>query len=204
MPNWCFTDYVIDGDSKEVADLHQKLTGLIEREASLVENGFGKNWLGNVAELFGKKWQDIYCRGTFYIHEVMPEHISLSTETAWADCYELWTFVCSQYKTLRFYFRAEEGGCCYWATNDAKGKYFPERFMLDVNNDAVYYFDTEEEALKAVSEKLRREITSVADAESAIKERNEGNPDDWMSLNKYKVIGTNTASAEESTDKTEP
>ena len=41
MPNWCSTEYVIDGDAKEVKQLYELMKGLEERETPSVENGFG-------------------------------------------------------------------------------------------------------------------------------------------------------------------
>jgi hypothetical protein len=188
MPNWCYTDYVIEGDTKEVADLHQKLTGLLEREESLAENGFGKNWLGNVAELFGKSWHEIKCRGTFYDLRLENGCICFTTETAWADCYELWVFVCGQYKTLRFYYRAEESGCCYYVTNDDEGKYFPERYMLDINGEEVCHFETDEEVIKKVSETVEREFRNILEVKMYLHKYNELHPDDCIYLNEYDVV----------------
>ena len=203
MPNWCFTEYVIEGDPKEVANLHQKLSGLLERKESLVENGFGKNWLGNVAELFGKSWEDIKCKGTFLIHDVSDDRIGFSTESAWVDCYDLWVLVCSHYKTLRFYYQAEECGCCYWDTNDFEGKYFPERYMLNIWDEDIQYFDTDEEVLKYVSEKLEFEYRNILEFKIWIEKHNEIFPDRWVYLNEFHVTDRSlTISADESADET--
>ena len=43
----------------------------------------------------------------------------------------VWEWVRKTYPSLRWYFRAEECGCTYYVTNDRKGKYFPERFLID-------------------------------------------------------------------------
>ena len=48
MPNWCYTSYVVTGDEKEVFDLYEKMRSLEQRKESLVENGFGKTWLGTL------------------------------------------------------------------------------------------------------------------------------------------------------------
>lgn len=191
MPNWCFTDYVIEGDPNEVADLHQKLSGLLGRTESLVENGFGKNWLGNVAELFGKSWEKVDCRGTFNDLELIDGCIYFNTETAWSDCSDLWDFVCAQYESVRHYYRAEECGCCYYATNDRNGKHFPERYLLYISNEDNYYFDELDDALKLASERLGQELKTVAEVEAAIYEHNEDDPDDWMSFSEFKVVESN-------------
>jgi hypothetical protein len=201
MPNWCYTDYVIEGDDpNEVADLYQKLESLEQMEKSPVENGFGKNYLGNVLHLFGKGWMEMDCRGLFYDLDLIDGHIRFRTETAWSDCSELWVFVCSRYKTLRHYYRAEECGCCYFVTNDADGKYFPERYEFYAMNSDCESLETKEEVLKLASEKLHRKFSSVEKVMAAIKKHNEKHPDDWMYLNEYEVVNPNNPSAEQSTD----
>ena len=62
MPNWCFTSFVVRVEDKEVCDLYEKMRSLEQREESLVENGFGKTWVGNLVTLLGGDWNTIYCR----------------------------------------------------------------------------------------------------------------------------------------------
>lgn len=188
MANWCFTNYVIEGDPNEVADLYRKLTNLLEQEDG---DYFEKHWLGNIAELFGKSPKEIGCRGSFDSLEFIDGCIHFNTETAWADCSELWDFVCAQYKSVRHYYRAEEGGCCYYATNDKDGKYFPERYLLYISNDDNYYFEQLDEALELASEKLGQELKTIAEVESAICKHNEDDPDDWMSFSEFEVVESN-------------
>jgi hypothetical protein len=132
MPNCCFTHYVIKGNKKEIADLMLKLESLEKRETSLVENDCGKNWLGNVIALFGGDWNEMACRGGFMNME-KPDDTTLrfDTETAWVDMPGVWDFVCEQYRSLRYYFMAEESGVCYYATNDREGKYFSKPFWVE-------------------------------------------------------------------------
>ena len=80
MPNWCFTSYVVTGEEKEVCDLYEKMLSLEEREESLVENGFGKSWLGNLVTLLGGDWNTIYSRGAWLDLQKMKtmEHCALT------------------------------------------------------------------------------------------------------------------------------
>ena len=48
MPNWCDTSYKCVGDLKEVKSLHKVLKYMEKRKTSLLSNGFGKMWLGNL------------------------------------------------------------------------------------------------------------------------------------------------------------
>ena len=95
MPNWCFSSYVATGDAKEVCDLYEKMRSLEEREESLVENGFGKSWLGNLVTLLGGDWNTIYCRGDWSDLTKDDDNGALrfDTETAWNDPDEVVTFL---------------------------------------------------------------------------------------------------------------
>ena len=63
MPNWCWTSYIAVGDKQEIRDLYKKMKSLEEGEKSLVENGFGKTWLGNLVTILDGDWNNISCRG---------------------------------------------------------------------------------------------------------------------------------------------
>ena len=63
MPNWCDTGYAVTGDQEQVKDLYQKMKSLSDNPESLLENGFGKLWVGNLVYLLGGNTENIYCRG---------------------------------------------------------------------------------------------------------------------------------------------
>ena len=53
MPNWSTTDYFVIGSTKEIMDLNKKMEKLENRKKSLVKNGFGNTWLGNLVQYLG-------------------------------------------------------------------------------------------------------------------------------------------------------
>lgn len=57
MPNWCSTDYYVVGSKKELSDLNRKMEKLENRKKSLVKNGFGNSWLGNLVKYLGGDWE---------------------------------------------------------------------------------------------------------------------------------------------------
>ena len=65
MPNWCWTSYVAVGDKKDIRDLYKKMKSLENSEKSLIENGFGNTWLGNLVTILGGDYHKISCRGEF-------------------------------------------------------------------------------------------------------------------------------------------
>lgn len=178
MANWCLSVYIFEGAREEVEDLLEKLTALQQREISLVENGFGKNWLGNVVKVYGGDPESIECRGSYESPVVRDGVLVVDTETAWNEMRPTWDFVCQQYKTLRYYFKAEESGNEYYVTNDADKKYFPERYILEQNEADTEYFETETAFFAAVAERTGTKINSWDTMQEAIENYNADDEDD--------------------------
>ena len=65
MCNWCYSSYVIDGKRKEVQSLFSKMNNLENRKKPLVDNTFGKTWLGCLVNKLGGNWQEVYSRGSY-------------------------------------------------------------------------------------------------------------------------------------------
>jgi hypothetical protein len=189
MPNWCWTNYVIEGDKKEIADLHQKMQSLEERKTPLIENGFGKNWMGNLVTLLGGDWNEIECRGDFMNLEKPDDTtIRFDTETAWKDMPDVWDFVCKQYKSLRYYFLAEESGACYYATSDKEGKYFPERFFVEQRNAEKAYYESDTALFKDIAERTGIAVTNEDEMLKAIESYYEKHENDPILVYQYEIV----------------
>ena len=126
MPNWCFTQYAICGERKEVRSLYAVMNRLQNREAPLLPNGFGKNWLG------------------------CPVKRTFSTEHAWSRPNEVEDVIQEKYPSLSIYFLEEELGMDIFQTNDEYGQFFKETVILDDETDGMEYF-TEEKAFERLS-----------------------------------------------------
>ena len=183
MPNWCFTSYVVTGDEKEVCDLYEKMRSLEEREESLVENGFGKTWLGNLVTLLGGDWNTIYCRGDWSDLTKDDDNGALrfDTETAWCDADETIAFLQEKYPNLEFYFIAEEPGMGYYATNDTAGEYFPQRYtVLPYDSGEEYQYEEGEEQafFDEITNLTGCKVNSFEEVEKAVHEYNEQHEDE--------------------------
>ena len=183
MPNWCFTSYVVTGDEKEVCDLYEKMLSLEEREESLVENGFGKTWLGNLVTLLGGDWNTIYCRGDWSDLTKDDDNGALrfDTETAWCDADETIAFLQEKYPNLEFYFIAEEPGMGYYATNDTAGEYFPQRYtVLPYDSGEEYQYEEGEEQafFDEITNLTGCKVNSFEEVEQAVHEYNEQHEDE--------------------------
>ena len=136
MPNWAYTQYKIKGSEEEVAALHKTIQNLADMDESLLPNGFGKLWLGNLVNVLGGDWNEIYCRGQILDYKLENGLLTINTETAWGEMSDVRHFIEQKYPSLQIFFQTEEPGMCIFQTNDHTGEYFPERWLLDWNDEA--------------------------------------------------------------------
>ena len=66
MPNWCFTQYAITGERREVRSLYNKMKRLQQRKTPLLPNSFGTAWLGCLVKSLGSDPEAVYCRGHWF------------------------------------------------------------------------------------------------------------------------------------------
>lgn len=142
MPNWCSTAYVIEGNAKEVKELYELMKDLQERKEPSVENGFGTTWLGCLVDALGGDWNKIECRGDWNSLELVGDTLRFTTETAWAPCMETFYLVCKKFPSIRCFYQTEEPGMALYATNDKDGKYFSDKYLVDMYTpDKEYYHE---------------------------------------------------------------
>ena len=186
MPNWAYTQYKIKGSEDEVAALYKTIQDLADKEESLLPNGFGKLWLGNLVHALGGDWNDIYCRGHILDYSLENGILKINTETAWGEMSETRHFIEQKYPSLQIFFQTEECGMCIFQTNDATGEVFPERWLLDYNDGKENIFIWEYfKDLPAVIEYLKNNGVLTKDVfpskgaiTAALDEIQEERPDD--------------------------
>ena len=151
MPNWCDTTYKCVGDLKEVRALHKILKYIDRRKTTIVRNGFGKWWLGNLVTKLGGKWEDYRCRGEITGYSFDGDVLEITQYTAWCEQEGVRRIIQEKFPGIKVYYREEEPGCEVYYTNDTTGDYFPETYFLD-SYDEQRYFETIEEVAESVSE----------------------------------------------------
>lgn len=197
MPNWAYTTYKIKGSEVEVAALHNTIKDLDQRKESLLSNGFGKLWLGNLVNALGGDWEKVYCRGQITDYNLENGILTINTETAWGEMSDTRHFIKSKYPSLEIYFQTEEPGMCIFLTNDSAGTYFPDRWLLDWNDekDAVYVYEYFKD-LPAVVNYLKENSIITTDIEptreaiiDALDQIQEERPDDISYfMEEFKVV----------------
>ena len=118
MPNICTTDYVFEGEERELNALYNTMNNLQSE---------GKENLESLVLALGKEPSELLdSRGGWITLERTGDTLRTTIESAWTPRYELHTILKEAYPMLRIYYKAEEPGCEIYVKNDADGKYFPE------------------------------------------------------------------------------
>ena len=150
MPNWCYTTYKCVGNPKDIRQLHGVLKYISNRKTSIVPNGFGKWWLGNLVTKLGGNWEEYPCRGEIIDYSLQDKNtFMIYQNTAWAEQEGVRRIIEERLPGIKVYFQEEEPGADVYATNSFE--HFPERYLLD-SYDEPLYFETIDEAAKCVSD----------------------------------------------------
>ena len=192
MPNWCDTSYKCVGDPKEVRKLNSVLKYMEKRKTSILSNGFGKMWLGNLVYKLGGNWEEFRCRGEITDFSLDSNVLTINQQTAWCEQEGVRLIIEQTFPSIKVYYMEQESGCEVFCTNDASGEYFPERYFLDSFEDWEY-FETLDEAAKFVSKIIGHEVEPSADAidkalDNYVEEHEEENEDIFYSFHEFKVV----------------
>lgn len=183
MPNWCYTNITMSGQPDNVKWLRDKVEEWTSE--NLYENGFGKNWLGNIvigAELASydeicngdpnKIEQPPNCRGSLVYMDIDSDNTSLtiSTETAWTPKMNMWRMINDQYNLgLEIIYYAEEPGIGIFVSNDPTevGYYLvnvyepDEKIVAVIGDDGFYEHCTEDYVVSILQRILDVNITDI-------------------------------------------
>lgn len=132
MANLCCSYYVIDGDSSELMALYDIMKGLESSKEPSIANEYGPAWLGCLVDVLGSNWEDVNCRGEWNNLDLVDNTLRLSTETAWEPCNQVFDLVCKSFPTLHYYYQSEETNTPIYQTNDKEGKYFNDKYHVEI------------------------------------------------------------------------
>ena len=190
MANQSDVVYKCIGDPKEVRSLYKIINANDKRKTSRVKNGFGTLWIGNIIDALGEDWEKLRCRGEIIGYHIENNLLTIYQNTAWCEQEGFRECIEKKFPSIKVYYREEEPGCDVYYTNDADRNYFPERYLLN-NNDEPLYFNTIEEAAEYVSgivnQKVEANMTAI---EKALDEYEEENKDDdvYFSFHEFQVV----------------
>ena len=136
-----------------------------------IEVNASSEWEGNIIRALGatdEQMKNNYLRGFIEEYEMDGDIIRIEAEEAWGTT-DFRQVLAQLMPELTIYYIVEEPGCEVYATNDADGKYFPERFYVDAYVNGDYqseYFETEEQAMTYVANLLGKKEVSKNELEN--------------------------------------
>ena len=163
-----------------------------KRKTSILSNGFGKMWLGNLVYKLGGNWEELRCRGEITDFSLDSNVLTINQQTAWCEQEGVRLIIEQTFPSIKVYYMEQESGCEVFCTNDASGEYFPERYFLDSYEDWEY-FETIDDAAKFVSRivgfEVEADINSIDKAlDDYVEEHEEENEDIFYSFHEFKVV----------------
>ena len=192
MPNWCDTCYKCVGDLKEVRSLHKVLKYMNKRKTSILKNGFGKMWLGNLVHKLGGNWEELRCRGEIIDYYLDGNVLTINQNTAWCEQEGVREIIQKAYPSIKVYYMEQESGCGVFTTNDTSGAYFPERYFLETNEDWEYFESIEQVAeyvsTKILNRKVEADVNAICQAfDDYVEEHENENPDIFYSFHEFTI-----------------
>jgi hypothetical protein len=170
MANYSSTEVTILGNDKEINELYNLMVKLENMKEPAVKNGFGTTWLGCLVEALGSSWQEVSCRGEWSCLELNDGIITFSTESAWSAPIEVFDFIKQKFPSIEIFFLSTEPGCEYYVVNDPEGRFYPDRYIVDLcTADEEYlteYFEDLETALDWINEQTDSNVKSEEDVET--------------------------------------
>lgn len=184
MPNWAFSNYVIEGDTNQLQSLYERMKVLEEMKEPLAANGFGSNWLGCLVEDFGENYQHYSCRGSWSDLSFDGNLLRFNTETAWYRCTEVEDLIREKYPDIVINFYCEEGGMGIYETNNRS--FFPDEVILYIDDE--YKYGTQEDIIDILSDFLQIDVDDLEQAKSLIVDYNEDNEDNEIYLHEIELV----------------
>lgn len=187
MPNWASITYKCVGDPKEIRQLHGVLKYIEKRKTTIVPNGFGKWWLGNLVTKLGGNWENYSCRGDIVDYSQEDKNtLFIWQNTAWGEQEGVRRIIEEKLPSIKVYFLEEEPGCKQFTTNSYE--HFPEKYFID-SYDEPMYFDNLTDAARYVSEIVGHDVKAsemaIAQAIDDFLEEHKDDDDTWYSFHTF-------------------
>ena len=157
MPNWCSNQMVVYGDKQEVEDFYKKLQNAYRRAKET------KNWdLYEVYAEFGEENilsndSNGYIRGSIIdINDIKFDkgdfYLCIVYESAWSSMMDGFDYLLNKYyKTLNQETLAEEMGMEIFINTDRKGRFFKEKYCLDIVDYDIHFCENEQEVVDTLN-----------------------------------------------------
>lgn len=193
MLGWCATHYTITGDAQEVKALYELMHRLEEQEKLTLQSNFGTTQLGGLVDALGEDWHSVQCNGYWDRLNFDGGVLTFCTETEGTACNEVFELVRRKFPSLTYYYLAENPENGYFCTNDAEGKYYPERYFVNIwtdKDDCYTEYFTDMASICACLEKISGvPVRSEQDIKSLEKRWQDDNYDAFICVHEFTVYG---------------
>lgn len=180
------------GSADEVKELYGIMKKLEQRKKASIENGFGITWLGCLVDALGEDWKKVSCRGEWNAVSKRGNTLRFTTETAWGPCNQVFDLICRKYPSIRYYFQSEEPGMVEYLTNDKEGKYFKDKYCVDVYTPEKEFkhkhFLDEQSLYKWLGDILGTIVTFADDIEKQNKRWNDAGSSAFCHIYEFRKI----------------
>jgi len=178
MPNWCNTDYKIEGDSQAL----ERIKDAIDSASSVWQDEIVENLRVELSIDYGLRG---YLTSGPDIEDGVL-HVTFDEAWGRSDFAEV---LKEKFPSLRIYWMAEEPGSQIFETNDAEGKYYTDRFFVDAYIGEDYfaeYFEDAQDAWKYIAS--ISECESEEDVESFNENRRLADSEEYIYIHEFEVI----------------
>lgn len=191
MANMASTSYCIEGSKKDLKRLYKLIDGFMTGKEKPFWEDSAENWLGNVIKALGateEQMKNNYLRGFIETYELDGDVLRIAAEEAWGTT-DFRHILKKLMPELTIYYIVEEPGFEVYATNDADGKYFTERFNVDAcvdGHDYWEYFQEEKETMDYVASLLKKDNITEADITQWNMEHEEEG--DFIHVHEFEIV----------------
>jgi hypothetical protein len=193
MANYASTDVrIISDNTADIDKLYSLMYRLENMKEPAVKNGFGTTWLGCLVEALGSSWQKVSCRGEWSCLELCDNTISLYIESAWTAPTDVFDLIRQVFPSVEIFFLSTESGCEYYVSNDPEGRFFAERYIVDICTvDEEYmteYFEQLGTALDWINEQTNGDVKTGSDVETLNERLSSENDNAFCYLHEIEII----------------
>ena len=185
------TSYCIEGSKKDLKRLYKLIDGFMTGKEKPFWEDSAENWLGNVIKALGateEQMKNNYLRGFIETYELDGDVLRIAAKEAWGTT-DFRHILKKLMPELTIYYIVEEPGFEVYATNDADGKYFTERFNVDAcvdGHDYWEYFQEEKETMDYVASLLKKDNITEADITQWNMEHEEEG--DFIHIHEFEIV----------------
>jgi hypothetical protein len=190
MPNWCNTEYILQGKKENLQEIAEKINSTVMCPVKPEDRIYGT--FQTVGRLFGKSIGDYDARSDIQQAELNTDssgeiYLQTWTTTAWKPDHSLIDLLCEKFG-LHYLYYTEEAGNCIYETNDRNGKFFPDRYIVEQCNKETSYYTTEKDALQDIAKRTGTNAVQPETVAGVIDAYNNRNKKNMITFIKIKVL----------------